>query len=190
MTPFEVQQKILKIAQRYWEDTPVIFANHNAEKPATPYVTIQFRDLTRSAMHYGAGDERYYDATWPMDVNLYTDGKPVNISGGVAGSYANTAVSDMTLFADYLESEDAMIDEGLSGISVQMVPPVRDLSELENDRNYRFRAMVECSVNFAVEANGPLGTRDTENHSGGGVSDASAHAERHIETAETEEEKT
>ena len=69
--------------------------------------------------------------------------------------------------------------------------PVRDLTDLQNDSRYRYRAMAEFTVSFAQEAGGPFGLRngsEYSNSSGGGT-DEQVHAEDYvIEDVDVKEE--
>lgn len=72
----------------------------------------------------------------------------------VTGNYANTAASDLQDFFNYLDSEEVVNRLAAHGMDISLEPPVRDLTNLQNDSKYRYRAMAEATVSFSQEANG------------------------------------
>lgn len=75
-------------------------------------------------------------------------------------------------FSGFLESE-AMLDFFTGcNMSVLLMPPIRDLTSLQNDSKYRYRAMAEYVVTFVEEAGGRYGLsgmKTAPNSSGGGT---------------------
>ena len=70
------------------------------------------------------------------------------------------------------------------GMDIMLMPPVRDLTNLQNDSKYRYRAMAEFTVSFVQEADGPYGMGGmplVPNSSGGGTKEM---AEAETETIE------
>ena len=78
-------------------------------------------------------------------------------------------------FFVYLESEAAVDKLSLAEIDILLNPPVRDLTILQNDSRYRYRAMAEATVSFMLDANGAYGISGANipNPSGGGTEEMS-----------------
>lgn len=169
----EVKSTLYDITEMFFEGASVIWTEQNNTMPTLPYVTLKVGPVTKTTFPI-TDDEgnRYYPCKATMEVNLYTKGRPVTIGEKVTGNYANTATSDMLDFFKFLES-DAMIDYlAMKGIDVLLVPPIRDLTDLQNDRSYRYRSMVEATVTWSEDADGYYGIggmATVPNSSGGGT---------------------
>lgn len=169
----EVKSTLYDITEMFFEGASVIWTEQNNTMPKLPYVTLKVGPVTKTTFPI-TDDEgnRYYPCKATMEVNLYTKGRPVTIGEKVTGNYANTATSDMLDFFKFLES-DAMIDYlAMKGIDVLLVPPIRDLTDLQNDRSYRYRSMVEATVTWSEDADGYYGIggmATVPNSSGGGT---------------------
>ena len=150
----------------------VIWAEQGNTKPKLPYVTIKFRDVQRSAFPIEKDGNRYYECSVPADINLYSMGKERKPSSGRSSKvYENTIVSDFMDFFNFLDSESCVDLIAGKGMDISLNSAVRDLSELENDSSYRYRAMAEVLVSFALEADGKYGISSMTsipNDSGGG----------------------
>ncbi len=171
----DAQDLIQSTAAMFFKGARVIWANQLNTKPPLPYVTLKLGDVSRNL--YTASDDedrRYYWYNAVLDVNVYTDGKPMANPSGAVINYANTAQSDIMDFCNFVESEyitDKLNDKGLV---IRFRPPVRNLTELEKERKYRYRAQAEFDIDFMVRTGGEYGVGDdvsTENYSGGDIAD-------------------
>lgn len=169
----EVRQTLYDTVSDFFVGATVIWAEQVITIPSFPYVTLKIGPLQRNAFPIFKDDfTRYYLCSVTAEINLYTQGKKIETKGNALANYANTAISDMTDFFNYLESE--IITDMLAGkgIDISLIPPVRDLSELLNDSRYRYRAMAEATISFALEADGMYGISGmaaAPNSSGGGT---------------------
>ena len=170
-----VENILYDITEMFFKGATIVWTEQMNTQPPLPYVTLNLGDINRTSFPIVDEDgNRYYPCSTMLEVNLYTKGKPVTIGENVTGNYANTAVSDLTDFFNFLDSDNGVDILAGKGVTVSLVPPVRDLTNLQNDRNYRYRAMAEATVSFAMEADGPFGTASMEvvpNYSGGGTSE-------------------
>ncbi len=71
------------------------------------------------------------------------------------------------------------------------MPPARDLSFLENETAYRYRAMAEYAVSFVIQADGAYGIGGMEipNSSGGGTKEMAETPIEAIKEVEIEVER-
>lgn len=154
----EVKERLYDAAVQFFAGGTVVWAEQIGTKPEPPYVTLKTGSLSRTAFHVEDGEGvRSYQCSTAAEVNLYTRGQPVTEGESVTGNCINTATEDLMEFSNFLESE-AMADFFTGyGMSVLLIPPIRDLSFLQNDSKYRYRAMAEYAVTFVEEASGRYG---------------------------------
>lgn len=189
----EVQERLYDAAVQFFTGATVIWTGQVGTKPDPPYVTLRMGSLSRTAFH--VEDEegvRSYQCSTTAEVNLYTGGQPVTEGAFVTGNSINTATADLMEFSNFLESE-AMADFFTGyGMGVLLMPPVRDLSFLQNDSKYRYRAMAEYAVTFVDEAGGRYGLSGmakAPNSSMGGTEEMVKEPIGVIEDFELEEEE-
>lgn len=185
----EVQNLVQATAAQYFTGAHVIWANQLNTKPPLPYVTLKLGDVSRNLYTASDDDEhrRYWYST-VLDVNVYTDGKPMASQKGAIINYANTAQSDIMDFCNFVESEYITDKLNDNGLVIRFRPPVRNLTELEKERKYRYRAQAEFDIEFMVDASGEYGVgvdAARENYSGGGIADFAIELPA-IESAEAE----
>lgn len=187
----EVKEKLYDWTEMFFRGAAVIWFEQINTKPTLPYVTLKCGGAGRSAFPVDDGEgRRVYQAKTTWEVNLYTKGQPVTVGEGVTGNHANTAVSDLTEFTVFLDSENMVDIIAGYGMDVTLTPPVRDLSDLQNDSKYRYRAMAEFSVSFVQEADGPYGAGGmplVPNSSGGGTKEMADAVTETIEEVEITE---
>ena len=186
----EVKQCIYDATKKFFEKVPVIWSEQIGPKPSLPYVTLKVGSIDRKM--FPAENEyhvRYYQCSSVLEINLYTKGKKMGVEESATVNYANTALSDMSDFVNFIES-DVMTDFFYcNDISLMLKPPVRDLSELSNETKYRYRAMAEFDITFTQEVDGAYGTMkmpEVTNSSGGGSEGLRIENET-IENVELEE---
>ena len=167
----EVKEKLLELTEMFFAGATVIWTEQVITKPQLPYVTLKCSGIRRTVFPV-VDDElnRTYHSSTIWEVNLYTKGRTVSSGSGVVRNYENTATSDLTDFLNFLESDEISDVIAGCGMSISPMFPIRDLTELQNDNRYRYRAMLEFTVSFAQEANGRYGHygKSVPNHSGGG----------------------
>lgn len=193
MNANEVKDKLHDVIKLFFPETEVVWAEQVNTKPAVPYLTVKLGDINRRAFPVEDPDAgRYYHCNTTLEVQLYTNGMPITVASKSTGNYANSASSDLMDFANFVESE-AMLDFLTDpGIEMSLIPPVRDLSALENERKYRYRAMAEFIVTFVEEANGWYGISGmplVPNSSGGGTQEMAEVPIEPIEDVDPEETK-
>lgn len=161
MTLEEVKDFLYDTAQKYFEAGTVIWAEHGNTVPLRPYMTMKMNAVNRAAFPIEEEEtslrQRAYQCSSILEINLYTKGKAVTTDEGSTAGCINTAVSGLSRFSNYMESEyitDMLAD---MGIAVSLMPPVKDLSFLENENAWLYRAMAEYSVSFVMEADGAYG---------------------------------
>lgn len=193
MTLEKVKEQICKITEFYFTGAKVLWAELANTKPPLPYVTLKIGHLDRTAFPIEEETEereRSYQCSTILEVNLYTRESMIT-EEKVTGSYANTALSDLTSFTNFLESEEITDKLAKDGIAISLMPPARDLSFLENETAYRYRAMAEYAVSFVIQADGAYGIGGMEipNWSGGGTKEMAETPIEAIKEVEIEVER-
>lgn len=192
MNLVDVKEKLCYLTELFFESA-VIWSEQMNTRPSPPFVELKCGPISRTAYPVvDASGKRIYHASTTFEVNLYTKGFPIRTEENTVGNYVNTASSDLMDFANFLESD--VITDLIAGwgMSIILNSPVRDLTELQNDRRYCYRAMAEFSVSFAQESGGPYGLRceaQFPNSSGGGTEEQANEEDYVIEEVEIEEGK-
>lgn len=144
-----VESVIYDVTAEFFHGATVIWAEQVNTKPDLPYVTLKTGNLNRTRFPVVDDDgNRFYPCSTLLEINLYTKGKAVTVAENVTGNYANTAASDLQDFFNYLDSEEIVDKLAAHGMDISLEPPVRDLTNLQNDSKYRYRAMAEATVSF------------------------------------------
>lgn len=191
MTLEGLKDILFDVTDSFFKGATVIWTEQINTKPSCPYVTIKTNGIQRTGFPIIDNDgNRYYPCSTTLEINLYTKGRAVAVGNQQTGNYVNTATSDLADFFSYLDSDEGVDMLAGYGINISLMPPVRDLTDLQNDSKYRYRAMAEATVSFAQEADGPygIGGRTMPNASGGGTSAMAEAEEIDIEEVEIEEE--
>ena len=188
----EIESIVYEIVSDFFHGATVIWAEQVNTKPTLPFVTIKTGNINRT--RFPIIDEegrRFYPCSTILEINLYTKGKPVMVGTKVTGNYANTSASDLQDFFSYLDSENIVDKLAMNGIDISLEGPIRDLTNLQNDSKFRYRAMAEATLSYAQEANGAFGIGGLEmpNPSGGGTSEMQEAFTEEIVGFEIEEDK-
>lgn len=188
----EVKETLYDIAAMFFDRATIIWTEQVNTKPFLPYITLKTGGIQRPPFPViDENGNRYYSCRTTAEINLYTKGKPVTAGEGVTGNFANTAVSDLMDFFNFLESDRITDLLAEKGMDISLVPPVRDLTDLQNDSRYRYRSMAEAAVSFFQEADGAYGISGMQtvpNSSGGGKPEMAKAAQDIIEEVEITEE--
>ena len=188
----EVREKLYDLTERFFQAATIIWSEQINTRPSPPLVELKCGPISRTAYPVIDDDgNRIYHESVTWEVNLYTKGKPIEVGDNTVGNYINTATSDLMDFMNFLESDEITDEIAGWGMSISLNPPVRDLTDLENDSRYRYRAMAELAVSFAQESGGPYGLRGEAqfpNSSGGGTAEQAYMEDYVIEEVEIKEE--
>lgn len=137
-----------------------------------PFVTLKLGDASRQLFGCMNPDASIFrtDSTF-LEINLCTNGRKLEVEGAITTNYINTSVTDLNDLVDYLESEEIQDLVSSKGVSMILNGGVNDISELSNETQYSYRAMVAFDVSYYRETDGKYGVLnmpDPTNPSGGG----------------------
>lgn len=171
MTYVELKDAIFNIVSEFYAGATVIWAEQINTRPKLPYITLKTNGITRDTfISEDAEGTLYYNASTTLEMNLYTKGLPIGTGENSVINYVNTATSDMADFFKYIDSDKGILIQEEKGITIMLSPPIRDLTELQNDKMYQYRAYSESTISFADLAEGEYGllNQTLPNISGGG----------------------
>ncbi len=194
MNLVEVKERLYDSAACFFAGAVVIWAEQIGTRPEPPYVTLRMGEISRTAFPVEDDEgRRSYHCSTAVEVNLYTRGRSLTEEGtDITGNYINTATADLMEFSSFLESDEQTNVFAGYGMGVSLMPPIRDLTFLQNDGSYRYRAMAEYAVSFVEEAGGRYGLSGmpmVPNSSGGGTAEMTAAGIEFIEEVSIGEEK-
>lgn len=189
----EVKDKLYELTSVFFgKGATIVWAEQINTKPKLPYVTLKTNGIKRNVFLLQEDDgRRFYHCETTFEINLYTSGKKMTKGTKSTANYANTATSDLMDFFNFLDSEFGIDFLSENEMSISLMRNVRDLTQLENESKYRYRAMAEAVVSFMTEASGLYGIKNTSsfpNSSGGGSQEQANTEIEQIETVLFEQE--
>lgn len=160
MTVRQLRSAVLSIVQAYFVGASVVWGKTNKTFPHLPVVFLEFGTVKRP-IHPEVRDTEgellyYYPSQVSLTVNLCTKGAAIT-QEGMTNAYENTAESDLLDFINFINSEVCSIWCNARDISIRPEGSVQDLSELENDAKWQYRAMAELAIDFTQLAVGMSG---------------------------------
>jgi len=158
----QLQTTLYKWVKTYWDGATVAWGATNKVKPQSPLVIIQLGTVTRSIQPITQAINGIvfsaYPSEVPLQVDLFTRGGAVETDDGEY--YDNTSTTDMLDFLNFIDSVATIEWSNINDISISLLSGVQDLSQVINDSQWQYRAMVELNVSFtqwSAEHNGVLG---------------------------------
>jgi len=192
MVLHEAQTKLRQLLEQYWEGASVAWGDTNMVRPTLPFVTLKVQSITRPAhpcSEYLDGQfvDRYH-ITARIDVNLFTKGQHITGTDG----YHNTAVSDMSRFVSFLNSEYAASWCDENGIAVHAEGQCLDATAILNTNAREYRAFQQLTMSFVETATGYAGVSTergfAKSASGGGSNELAALDAGHFTDIELTQE--
>lgn len=194
MNMSEVRDRLYDVTAMFFTGATILWSEQIATKPKPPYVTLKVSGINKP-LHPIRDEESgafFYPCSTLLEVNLHTMGKPITIGKNVTGNYENTAQDDLMEFVKFLESPMVLDLLEQYNLDVQLMPPIRDLTELMNETKYRYRAMAELTISYMEVAEGGYGISNMPNipnFSGGGNKELAKAETYEIEEIEIKEEE-
>lgn len=145
----------------YWSGATVVWGATDNVKPPSPLVILRLGTVNRVAQPIQQNINGIVFSTYPsetsLQVDLFTRGNKVEV--GDDEYYENTATNDMLDFVNFLDSLSTVEWSNRNDISITLLNGIQDLSEVINDSQWQYRAMVELRISFtgwSAEYNGVL----------------------------------
>jgi hypothetical protein len=159
----EARNLFRKLTEQYFTQATVEFAKQSfAVKKEKPLVLLTFgsieRPLNPPTTIVDGRPVSFYPTTMTVQVDLFTKGRVRSIAKGITSAMENTAEEDLLSFVNFLNSPYAVNYCHNNDIAILVPNTVMDLTDLINDTNYEYRAMVEVQLNFTTIAIGYTGS--------------------------------
>ena len=155
MTQRELKEKLYDLVAKYFalldERGNIIWGKTKPVNPGIPMVSLDLSQVQRPyspARRYVDGIVHdSYPSSTILRVDLFTKGAATTNEPNVTSRNENTAVSDLSDFANFLNS--VYVDHwcGRNGISLK-ARTVQDLTALVNETSWQYRALLEVDVGF------------------------------------------
>lgn len=163
MNVTEAREAIYELTKLYFQEAVVKYARQSfSVKNKKPLVSISFgsvvRPLNPPIEIIDGRPAAYYPTTMQVQIDLFTQGKQRDIANGITPTMENTAAEDMMMFANYLNSPYVIQYCHKKDMAIIIPNTVQDLTDLINDTNFEFRAMLELELRFTTVALGYTGT--------------------------------
>ena len=159
----EAKELFRQLTEDFFEGYTVIFANQSRiAKPAIPLVTIRPGNVRRpQAANNEVNDDGnvigYYLSTIPMTIDLFSNGTAIEDDDGNVVAYENTAIDEMTSYADYMNSPKGVSWCHKNDVSILITGEAQDLTGVVNDNNYEYRARLEVLFSFTHNTDAETG---------------------------------
>ena len=181
MTLSNLKTLVHELASLYFSEATVIFAKQSfAVKQKKPLVVLTFLSAERpqnpSMKMVDGRPVAFYSVSIPVQIDLFTRGKEKEIGSGMTVATEDTAEDDLLSFCDFLNSQFAIQWCHRHDIALLVPSAVQNMTDLINDTNYEFRAMVEVTAKFTMEAIGYTGILAPES-----VKDSEGNPEKDVQ---------
>ena len=161
----ELKEKLYDLVATYFATLDakgnIVWGKTKPVKPNSPMVSLSLAQVQRPyrpARQYVDGVIRdSYPSSTILRVDLFTKGAPTTDKPDVTAQNENTAVNDLSEFADFLNS--VYVDHwcGNNGVSLR-ARTVQDLTAIGNETSWQYRALLEIDVGFVQNATGHTAT--------------------------------
>lgn len=167
LTISEMREHLRQLTALYFTGAMVTYTKQSFKaRPTNPLVTLSTGSVTRPinppVKIVDGRPVAFYPASVPIQIDLFTQGRQTEVAPGYTPIIENTAEDDMLGFANFLNSDHAVQWCHERDLAIVVPNTVQDLSNLINDTNYEFRAMLEITVYFTMSAVGYTGTLSPE----------------------------
>lgn len=161
----EVQDLFYSLISQYFAGATISYARQDRiAKPKSPLVLLTYGNVQRYDMpNYMIVDGvnvAQYQSSVLLDIDLFTHGSPILLPGlGEVLTYRDSAVEDMSVFEDFLNSEYCVEWSDIHSVSWLREGDIQNLSGLLNESTYEYRSRMTLRiyyVSLAVEHAGVL----------------------------------
>lgn len=166
----EARKVMYDLTKFYFQNAVVAYAKQSFRvKPTMPLVTLSFGNVNRPmnppVKWIDGRPVSLYPCTMMVQIDLFTKGKQIDVAGSTS-VMENTAANDMLKFADFLNADYAIAYCHEHDIAIVLTSAVQDLTDILNDTNYEYRAMIEVELRFTSYSIGYSGslTADSIKH--------------------------
>ena len=147
------------LAKEHFSQHTVVFSKQSrVAKPEIPLITITTGNPTRHLLPNeiltNEESEGFYQTKLPFTVDLFTNGSPVYDETGEEIGCEDTALDEMLLFQNFLNSDYVTRWSNKNDVSILADGNSQNLTGLINDTSYEFRSRLIVNFYFTQEAVG------------------------------------
>jgi hypothetical protein len=155
MTPQALRHKLHDLVKSYFFAADVVWAMQGQVNPDNPTVLLKMLPVVRQPRPTRQDVDGIVVDSYPskttLQIDLFTQGAEPEEVEGVKQRWENTAVSDLADFVNFLGS--VLVDHWCYANDVSIeASTIHDLTQLDNNITWEFRAMVELAVGFTQHA--------------------------------------
>lgn len=160
MNVSKAKELFRQLVKNYFENYTVIWSHQSrTAKPNIPLVTIMLGNAKRHRSTNEVFDTEetagFYLTRIPFTIDLFTNGKDViDDKTGRAVAKEDTALDEMLLFANYLNSTDVTRWCSRNDVSIVLEGDVIQMTGIINDTTYEFRSRLIVNFYFTQETVG------------------------------------
>lgn len=143
---------LLNIVKMYFERATVIWAPSKNTQREKPYVTLKLSSAGRATHSSEIMEEDvlcgYIPSKSILRVNLFTNGRKIDVGEGMLPIFENTAVADLEDFCNFMASDRVMQICDDENIMILQKSEVLNITELLEGVDSDYRAQVEFDVDY------------------------------------------
>ncbi len=160
MNVSQAKELFRQLVKEHFTDYTVIFSNQSRiGKPKIPLVTIMPGNVRRHLSPNELFDSEeiagFYLSRIPFTLDLFTNGEEViDDETGVACAREDTALDEMLLFANFLNSQYVTNWSHRNDVSIVIEGDAMQMTGIVNDTTYEFRSRLVVNFYFTQETVG------------------------------------
>lgn len=161
MNSKELGDVLLNIVKMYFANADVVWSQGKNTQRKKPYVTLKLSSAGRATHSSDIVEDDvlcgYIPSKSIFRVNLFTNGREVDVGDGMLPIFENTAVSDLEDFCNYLTSQKVSQICFGENITIMQKGDVVNVTELLDGVDSEYRAQVEFDVDYMQTVTGAYG---------------------------------
>lgn len=147
----ELKEILYNIVKEYFAEANVVWGKIGGVKMPDPLVVLTTGAVTRELFPVtdiiNGEVMNYFPSSMTLEINYFPE----------VASKENTAISELEDFLNYINSPYVIDLCANANIAINQEGATRDLTDLEYDTSWRYRAMAEFKVDFMQSALGYAG---------------------------------
>lgn len=157
----ELSDVLRNIVEMYFVKADVIWSQRNNSQRKKPYIALKMHSSGRTT-HFSEVMENdvlegYIPSKSVLQVDLFTNGRKIEVGNGMLPIYENTAVADLEDFCNFISSQKVMEICDENNITILQKGDVIDVTALLDGIDNEYRAKVEFDVDYMQVVSGAYG---------------------------------
>lgn len=157
----ELSDVLREIVEMYFVNADVIWSQGKYTQRKKPYVALKMRSAGRATHSSDVMEEDvlcgYIPSKAILQVDLFTNGRKIDIGEGMTPIYENTAVADLEDFCNFVLSDKVLYICDDKNVTILQKDVVTNITELLDGVDSEYRARVEFDVDYMQTVTGAYG---------------------------------